>query len=55
MKRSGQSGKTTKQPPFVKRAERALLRAAENVKRQNRALNMPLIVWENGKLVEKPA
>jgi hypothetical protein len=55
MKRVGQSSKMMKQPPFAERAQRALNRAAENVRRQNRALGMPLIVWENGKVVEKPA
>lgn len=47
--------KTTKLPAFVLRAERALLRAADNVRAQNRALNLPLIVWQDGKVVERPA
>ena len=42
-------------PLFIRRAERAMLRAAENVRKENRAHNLPLIVWENGKMVEKPA
>jgi hypothetical protein len=44
-----------KAPAFVARAERALRRAAHNVKTQNRALGLPVIVWQNGKVVEKPA
>jgi hypothetical protein len=32
-----------------------MLRAAKKVRAQNRAMNLPLIVWENGKVVEKPA
>lgn len=47
--------KPTKAPAFVLRAERALRRAAHNVKIQNRALKLPVIVWQNGKVVEKPA
>jgi hypothetical protein len=47
--------KTVKIPQFAVRAERALLRAAEKVRAKNRAMNLPLIVWENGKVVEKPA
>jgi len=44
-----------KTPEFAVRAERALLRTAKKVRAQNRAMNLPLIVWENGKVVEKPA
>jgi hypothetical protein len=43
-----------KAPAFVIRAERAFRRAADNVKTQNRALKLPLIVWQDGKVVEKP-
>lgn len=46
--------KAVKTPAFVLRAERALRRAARNVQNQNRALKLPVIVWENGKVVEKP-
>jgi len=49
------TAKPAKTPAFVARAERALNRAARNVKAQNRRLGLPLIVWENGKVVEKPA
>ena len=55
MKRNGHAHKTAKAPAFVLRAERALRRAAKNVQAQNRALNLPLIVWQDGKIVEKPA
>ena len=54
MKKNG-NHKPTKTPVFVARAERALRRAARNVRTQNRALGLPLIVWQNGKVVEKPA
>ena len=55
MKTNGHARKSPKAPAFVLRAERALRRAAHNVKTQNRALKLPLIVWQDGKLVEKPA
>jgi hypothetical protein len=56
MKRNGHTTrKPRKAPAFVARAERALRRAAHNVKTQNRALGLPLIVWQDGKVVEKPA
>ena len=46
--------KPRKAPAFVLRAERALRRAAKNVQAQNRALKLPVIVWQDGKVVEKP-
>jgi hypothetical protein len=49
------TAKNEKVPLFVKRAERAFRRVSRNVRKQNRALGMPIIVWENGKVVEKPA
>ena len=56
MKKNGRSpGKSTKVPAFVTRAERAMRRAANNVKALNRAYKLPVIVWQNGKVVEKPA
>jgi hypothetical protein len=56
MKKNGHTSKKSKKvPAFVSRAERALRRAARNVRAQNRAAKLPLIVWENGKVVEKPA
>jgi hypothetical protein len=54
MKKNG-NPKPRKIPAFVARAERALRRAARNVQSQNRALGLPVIVWQNGKVVEKPA
>jgi hypothetical protein len=44
-----------KTPAFAIRAERAFRRAAANVLAQNRAFKLPLIVWQDGKVVEKPA
>jgi hypothetical protein len=56
MKQNGHSsGKPRKAPPFVARAERALRRAARNVKTQHRAFGIPVVVWEDGKVVERPA
>jgi hypothetical protein len=55
MKTNGHNRKSTKAPAFVLRAERALRRAAHNVKTQNRAMKLPVIVWQDGKVVEKPA
>ena len=47
--------KAMKLPLFVTRAERAMRRAAKGVQLQNRALNHPVAVWQNVKVVEKPA
>jgi len=47
--------KHRKAPAFVARAERAFRRVAQNVRAQNRALKLPIIVWQDGKVVEKPA
>ena len=56
MKKNGHpTTKPAKTPAFVTRAERALRRAAKNVQTQNRALKLPVIVWQDGKVVEKPA
>lgn len=55
MKKNGTKRKAPKAPLFAMRAERALKRAAKNVKAQHRAFKLPVIVWENGKVVEKPA
>ena len=49
------SRKQPKLPEFVVRAERALRRAVRKVRARNRALGLPMIVWENGKVVERPA
>jgi hypothetical protein len=40
-------------PEFARRAERAMRGAARNVIKEHRARNLPIIVWENGKVVEK--
>ena len=45
----------TKAPAFVLRAEFALHRAARKVRAENRRLGLPLIIWKNGKVFEKPA
>ena len=55
MKKNGHTSKAGKVPAFVSRAERALRRAAKNVRAHNRAMKLPLIVWEDGKVVHKPA
>jgi hypothetical protein len=54
MKRE-RSHESSKTPAFAVRAERALRRAARGVRAQNRALGLPVIVWQNGKVVKKPA
>lgn len=46
---------TVKHPPFVRRAERALARAARNVREENLRLGLPLLVWGDGKPVRSPA
>ena len=56
MKKNGHtSKKSDKVPAFVSRAERAFRRAAKKVRAQHRAMKVPLIVWQDGKVVEKPA
>ena len=56
MKKNGHpTPQAPKAPAFVTRAEGAIRRAAHNVKTQNRAFQLPVIVWEHGKVVEKPA
>jgi hypothetical protein len=55
MKKNGHTSRSAKTPAFVVRAERAMRRAAQNVRAQNRAFKLPVIVWEDGKVVEKPA
>ena len=54
MKTKPRRRKSAKAPDFVLRAQRALRRAAKNVRAENRALGLPVIVWQNGKVVEKP-
>ncbi|HEY3760964.1 MAG TPA: hypothetical protein VGN23_04390 [Verrucomicrobiae bacterium] len=55
MKNRSIGKKHAKTPAFVLRAERALRRVARNVRAENRALNLPIIGWENGKLAKKSA
>ena len=58
MKRNSIRAKNGKRPPtpkFVARAERALRRAARNVRAEKRRLGLPLIVWEHGKVCEARA
>jgi len=56
MKKNGHaSKKSEKVPAFVRCAERAFRRAAKNVRAQHRAMKLPLIVWQDGKVVERPA
>lgn len=56
MKKNGHPlRKASKTPAFVARAERAFRRAANNIRTQNRSLGLPVIVWQDGKVVEKPA
>ena len=55
MKKNGIKRKAQKGPLFVVRAERALKRAARNIIAQHRALQLPVIIWQNGRVVEKPA
>jgi len=58
MKKNGHTAmarRPRKAPAFVTRAERALRRAARNVQTQHLDLNRPVIVWQNGKVIEKKA
>jgi isopentenyl diphosphate isomerase/L-lactate dehydrogenase-like FMN-dependent dehydrogenase len=47
--------RSTKLPEFALRAQRAFKRVAKKVRAEHRAFNVPLIVWENGKVVKKRA
>lgn len=49
------STRSKKTPVFVLRAEKAMLRAARAVRKQNRASKLPLIIWHDGKLIQKAA
>jgi hypothetical protein len=55
MNKNGHTSKPAKVPAFVSRAERATRRVAQNVRAQHRAHKLPLILWQQGKVVEKPA
>ena len=54
MKQNGHN-KKQKIPVFVARAERAFKRVAKNVRAENRALKLPIIVWRDGKVVKERA
>ena len=47
--------KNHRKDDFIAPARRALSRAARKVRTENRRLGLPLIIWQNGKVVEKPA
>ena len=47
--------KNGKGAPGTQAALRALRRAAQKVHVENRKLGLPVIIWEDGKVVEKPA
>lgn len=40
-------------PEFVVRAERAMRRVARKLRAESRALGLPLLVWEDGKVKKK--
>lgn len=42
-------------PEFARLALRAHRRAARKLRAEHRRLGLPIIVWENGKVVEKEA
>ena len=47
--------KNSKGAPGTPAALRALRRAAQKVHTENRKLGLPVILWQDGKVVEKPA
>lgn len=47
--------KTQRTDDFIAPARRALRRAARKVREENRRLGLPLLQWQNGKVVKKPA
>jgi hypothetical protein len=47
--------KSGKGAPGTPAALRALCRAAQKVHAENRKLGLPIILWQDGKVVEKPA
>ena len=50
------NGRKTRQTEnFIAPARRALRRAARKVREENRRLGLPLIIWKNGKTMQKPA
>jgi hypothetical protein len=56
MKKNGTKARKAQQAPaFVARAQRAFRRAARNVRAESRAHGLGVVIWKNGKVVEKPA
>jgi hypothetical protein len=49
------TSKKGKGAPGTPAALRALRRAAQKVHSENRKLGLPLVLWQDGKVVEKPA
>ena len=47
--------KTQHADDFIAPARRALRRAARKVREENRRLGLPLLQWQGGKVVKKPA
>ena len=47
--------KTSREDDFIAPARRALRRAARKVQAENLRLGLPVIVWKNGKTMERPA
>lgn len=53
--KSGAKQKNGKGASGTAAALRALRRAAQKVHAENRKLGLPVILWQDGKLVEEPA
>jgi hypothetical protein len=53
MKKLSQSKTRTRraQPLFVTRAECAMQRVARKLRAEHRRLNMPLLIWKNGRAI----
>ena len=49
------NGRKQRADDFIAPARRALRRAARKVREENQRLGLPVIVWQDGKVVEKPA
>ncbi len=47
--------KNRKGAPGTQAALRALRRAVQKVHAENRKLGLPVIIWQDGKVVERPA
>jgi hypothetical protein len=44
-----------KMPPFVQKAEKAMLIAVSKVIKEHRRRREPLVIWKKGKVVKVPA